>query len=118
LKTGSDDFPRRGSVWLVMLEPVVGSETGLTRPAIIISNDINNEYSDTVTVVPVTSKTGRIYPFEVMLPKGFGGLEKVSRVKANQIRTIDKKRLVRFLGELPKDSVSRIEHAIKIHLGL
>ncbi|GAI32142.1 unnamed protein product, partial [marine sediment metagenome] len=63
------DFPKKGEIWLVSLEPVVGHEIGKTRPALVISNDRNNQFADTVTMLPITSKTEKIYPFEVLLLK-------------------------------------------------
>jgi len=74
----------RGGVYLVDLSPVIGSEIGKKRPAVVVSNDINNACADTVTVLPITSNVERIYPFEVFVPKGKGGLEKDSKVKVNQ----------------------------------
>jgi mRNA interferase MazF len=54
--------PKRGEIWVVNLDPTVGSEISKKRPAVIISNDINNVNADTVTVIPVTSSTQKIYP--------------------------------------------------------
>lgn len=111
-------FPCRGEIWLAALDPVVGHETGKTRPALVLSNDRNNEFSETVTVLPITSKTAKIYPFEAFLPKSETNLPVDSKVKANQIRTADKKRLVKFLGNVPPDRVCEIEDAVLIHLGI
>ena len=59
---------KRGFIYLAALDPVVGNEIAKTRPVAVISNDKNNEFSGTVTVVPITSKNLRkIYPFEVYL---------------------------------------------------
>jgi mRNA interferase MazF len=72
-----------------------------------------------VTIVPLISKAvEEVYPFEVFLPKGKAGLPKDSKVKANQIRTIDKSRLIKRLGTLADPFVSAIEAAIKIHPNL
>jgi mRNA interferase MazF len=60
----------------------------------------------------------KIYPFEVFLAKRNGNLPKVSKVKADQIRTIDKIRVIRGLGELNQNQIENIEKAIKIHLEL
>jgi mRNA interferase MazF len=109
---------KRGYIYLVDLNPVKGAETGKVRPAVVVSNDINNEYADTVTIVPITSNVSKIYPFEVFIPEGIGGLTKNSKAKANQIRTIDKSRIKKELGELPKDIMKKLEEAIKIHLDL
>jgi len=112
-------FPRYGGIYEVNLDPVVGSETGKHRPALIVSNDINNEFSQTVTILPVTGQPARKqYPFEVLVPKGVAGLTADSRGKANQIRTVDKRRLVSFRGSLPSQYLPQVEEALKIHLNL
>ena len=110
---------KRGFIYLAALDPVIGKEIAKTRPVAVISNDKNNEFSGTVTVLPITSKNLRkIYPFEVHLSKGTGNLPKNSKVKADQIRTLDKSRLVKLIGELGKTEIDAIEKALKIHLGL
>ncbi len=71
---------KRGFIYLAALDPVVGNEIAKTRPVAVISNDKNNEFSGTVTVLPITSKNIRkIYPFEVLLGKGTGNLPKNSK---------------------------------------
>ena len=110
---------KRGEVYLAALDPVVGKEISKTRPVVIVSNDKNNEFSGTVTLLPITSKNlKRIYPFEVFLSKGSGSLPKDSKVKAYQIRTLDKRRIIRLIGKLRKDEMDEIEKALKIHLAL
>jgi mRNA interferase MazF len=110
---------RKGGICLAALDPVVGKEIAKTRPVVVISNDKNNEFSGTVTVLPITSKNLRkIYPFEVYLAKGTANLPKNSKVKADQIRTLDKSRLIKSIGGLEKEEIERIEEAIKIHLAL
>ena len=107
----------RGSIYLAALDPVIGREIAKTRPVVVVSNDKNNEYSGTVTALPLTSKNlRRIYPFEVYLRKGIGNLPKNSKVKADQIRTLDKSRLVKLIGELETAEIKDIEKALKIHL--
>jgi len=110
---------KRGEVYLAALDPVVGKEISKTRPVVIVSNDKNNEFSGTVTILPITSKNLKsIYPFEVFLSKGSGSLPKDSKVKAYQIRTLDKRRIIRLIGKLRKDEMDEIEKALKIHLAL
>lgn len=110
---------RRGEIYLATLDPVVGKEISKTRPVIVISNDKNNEFSATVTILPLTSgNLQKIYPFEVFLAKGVGDLPKDSKVKADQIRTLDKRRLLTIMGELGREETIEIEKAVKIHLGL
>lgn len=112
-------FPNYGSVYEVNLDPVTGSETGKRRPALVVSNNINNEFSGTVTVLPLTSRAGsKEYPFEVYLPAGVAGLTANSRIKANQIRTIDKSRLVALKGTLSEEYISRVNNALRIHLNI
>jgi len=110
---------KRGEIYLAALDPVMGKEISKTRPVVVMSNNKNNEFSDTVTILPLTSRNpGRIYPFEVFLPKGAGNLPKNSKVKSDQIRTLDKRRLLTLIGELAAAQVIQIEKAIKIHLEL
>ena len=110
---------KRGNIYVAALDPVIGKEISKTRPVVIVSNDINNRYSGTVTIIPITSKNlQKIYPFEVVLAKGSGNLSKNSKVKSNQIRTLDKTRIVKFIGALDKKIMEQIDTSIKIHLAL
>jgi mRNA interferase MazF len=110
---------KRGNIYLVALAPTIGGEISQTRPVVVVSNDQNNIYAGTVSILPVTSKnTERTYPFETFLPKGTANLPKNSKVKADQIRTIAKSRLVQFVGELQKNEMMQIDKAISIHLAL
>lgn len=110
---------KRGEIYLANLDPVVGREISKTRPVVVVSNNKNNEFSGTVTIVPITSKhVNKIYPFEVLLPEGRGNLPKDSKVKADQIRTLDKIRLVKQIGKLGQREIGEIDKAIKVHLGL
>jgi mRNA interferase MazF len=110
---------KRGSIYLAALDPTVGREIAKTRPVLVVSNDINNEFSGTITALPLTSgHTERVYPFEVFLPKGEANLPKPSKVKADQIRTLDRSRIVKLIGSLDKESMGRVGEAIKCHLDL
>ena len=112
------DFPRRGQIWQVALEPFKGHEIGKRRPAVLISNDKNNEYSSIVTLIPITSSIEKIYPFEVFISREDSRLEKDSKIKCNQIRTVDKSRLLNHVGEISQDIIRKIEDALLIHLGI
>ena len=107
---------RRGDVYLVSLDPVVGSEVGKTRPAVIVQNDLANRSSPTATVIPITSREDRVYPFQVRLSAGEGGLEKGGKVLCEQIRTISRQRLGRRVGHLPEDRLRKIREALDRHL--
>jgi mRNA interferase MazF len=112
-------FPRYGDIWDTNFDPAIGTETAKRRPSLIVSNDFNNEFTNRVTVLPLTSRPMHdSYPFEVLVPKGTGGLTSDSRILANQIRTIDKKRLVSFRGTLPAQYLPHVERATKIHLNM
>ena len=112
-------YPRRGDVWLVNFDPTVGAEIQKTRPALIIQNDIGNRYSPIVIVAAITSRFDEeLYPTEVFVDPPEGGLSVPSVVLLNQIRSIDKRRLVRRLGALESDTMERVDAAIKISLGL
>ncbi len=106
----------KGDVWMVNLDPVVGSEIVKTRPAMIISSDIANQHSSTVTVLSITDRGHRIYPFEVEVSPKVGGLHKMSKIKADQIRIVDKIRLAHFIGVLPDNLIHSAERALCLHL--
>lgn len=109
---------KKGGIYIATLDPTVGGEIRKTRPVMVLSNNINNKYSRTITILPITSNTEKVFPFEVFIPKGIGGLPKDSKVKADQIRTIDKSRLLKRVGRLPEMIISQLESAIKIHLDI
>src|SRR2546427_7192216 len=111
--------PRRGEVYLVAFDPTVGAEIRKTRPAVIIQNDIGNRASSTTIVAAVTSQVKEpLYPFEVRVGAGEGGLEKPSVVLLDQIRTVDRARLLRRLGTLRRDTMVRVDGALMISLAL
>lgn len=111
---------RRGEIHIVDLNPTIGSETNKKRPVLIISNDINNLYSDTITIIPITSNTNKIYPFEVLLKSNQkNGLTKDSKVQCHQIRTVSKTRISgNVLGTVLEYELNQIEEALKLHLEL
>jgi mRNA interferase MazF len=111
-------FAKRAEIWLVRLDPTEGSEIKKTRPALIVSNDANNRFAGTVTVLPITDRGEKIFPFEAALPLIGAGLSKPSKVKCQQVRTIDKARLIKRMGEARPDTILQIEEALKIHLGM
>jgi mRNA interferase MazF len=118
LKDYSKDYPKRGEIWLVSLEPVAGHEIGKTRPALIISNNRNNEFSSTVTLIPITSSIEKVYPFEVLIKKEESGLAYDSKIKCNQIRTVDRLRLIKLSGVLSQDKITEVENSLMMHLDI
>lgn len=111
---------KRGDIYYANLDPVVGRETGKTRPVLVIQNDIGNMYSPTTIVAVITeySEKKASYPICVAIKKG-NGLKKDSVVNLSQIRTIDKNRLITpKSGTLPDDSMEKIDSALKNSLAL
>ena len=114
---------RRGEIRVVGLDPVVGTESARTRPAVIVSNDGANTIAallgrGVVTVVPVTSNTGAVHPFQVMLEAASTGLKSDSKAQAEQIRSVDVKRIGSLAGMVPLDLMAQIDDAMRLHLGL
>jgi mRNA interferase MazF len=109
----------RGDIFLAALDPAIGNEIAKTRPVLVVSNNVNNQYSGTITVLPITSKNlGEIYPFEVFISPGKTNLPKDSKIKADQIRTLDRRRLIKFVGKLESEDLEAVNKAIQIHLAL
>jgi mRNA interferase MazF len=111
--------PRRGEVYLVNFDPTLGAEIQRTRPALIVQNDIANRHSAITIVAAITSQFDQpLYPTEVLIRPPEGGLRTDSVVLLNQIRSIDKQRLVRRLGTLKPETMDRVNRAILISMGL
>ncbi|MFP4086359.1 MAG: type II toxin-antitoxin system PemK/MazF family toxin [Desulfobacteraceae bacterium] len=109
---------RRGEVFLVNFDPTIGAEAKKTRPALVVSNDLNNAHSPIVSISPITSNVKRVYSFEVSIPSGKGGLQFHSKVMVNQTRAVDKIRLLKKLGSLPVDLMTHVNQALKLHYAL
>jgi mRNA interferase MazF len=109
---------KRGEVYLVNFDPTVGAEAKKTRPALVVSNDINNLHSPIVSISPITSDVTRVYSFEIEVPPGTGGLKVRSKVMINQTRAVDKIRLIKKLGQLPAGLMEEANQALKLHYDL
>ena len=109
---------KRGEVYLVNFDPTVGAEAKKTRPALVVSNDINNIHSPIVSISPITSNITRVYSFEIEVPPGTGGLKVRSKVMINQTRAVDKIRLIKKLGQLPAGLMEEANQALKLHYDL
>lgn len=114
---------RRGEIRVVGLDPVVGAEAAHSRPAVIVSNDGANTVAallsqGVVTVVPVTSNTEVIHPFQVMLDATHTGLRLDSKAQVEQMRSVDVERIGVLVGMVPFDLMARIDDAMRLHLDL
>jgi len=110
---------KRGDIYYADLSPVVGSEQGGVRPVLIIQNDIGNKYSPTVIATAITSQINKAkMPTHIELDANEYGLSKDSVVLAEQIRTIDKRRLKEKIGHLDDELMTRVNEALEISFGL
>lgn len=110
---------QRNDIYLVNLDPVQGSEQGGLRPALLISNDIGNKYSPCVIVAILTSRNNKAHmPTHIWLNPHTQGLSKHSMVECEQLRTIDKNRLVRYIGHISEEDSLKVDNALKVSLGI
>lgn len=110
---------KRGEIYYAELDPTIGAETQKKRPVIIVSNNANNQMSETITIVPITSNVKKTYLFEVYLDMQDSGLPKNSKAQCQQIRTISKLRVKSpVIGMLNAIIMERIHAALKLHLKL
>jgi mRNA interferase MazF len=114
---------RRGDIRLVNLEPSRGAEANKQRPAIIVSNDGANSTAQrlgrgVVTVVPVTSNTERVYPFQVLLLAHDTGLTADSKAQAEQVRSIAVERIGPQVGTMTAELQAALDEALRLHLAL
>jgi len=113
----------RGDIVLVDLDPVVGAEAAKTRPAVIVSNDGANTTASrlgrgVVTLVPITSSVGRVYPFQVLLKAKATGLSRDSKAQAEQVRSVAVERVGATVGRLGAQLVEQLDEALRLHLAL
>jgi mRNA interferase MazF len=114
---------RRGELRVVDFDPTRQSETAKRRLALIVSNDHANRTAQrlgrsVLTVVPITSNVDRIYPFQVLLPAGTGGLRVDSKAHAEQVRAVSVRRVGTLIGQVPSAVMASIDQALRLHLGL
>ncbi|HZV50232.1 MAG TPA: type II toxin-antitoxin system PemK/MazF family toxin [Candidatus Dormibacteraeota bacterium] len=114
---------RRGDIYWVDFEPVRGSEVNKRRPAVVVSNDAANRAAERrgtglVTVVPITSNTDRVLPFQTLLKAAECGLPRDSKAQAERVRTVAVERLAGRIGAVPAASLRRLDDALRLHLAL
>lgn len=114
---------RRGEIWEVDFDPVRGSQANKRRPAVIVSNDQSNAVADrlgrgVVTVVPITSNTDKLYPFQVLLSAPASGLPIDAKAQAEQIRSVATQRFIRRMGRASPQEIAALDTALRLHLTL
>lgn len=108
---------KRGDIYYANLNSVIGSEQGGIRPVLIVQNNTANRYSPTLIVVPITAAKKRDLPVHIRIFKK-GGLLRNSTILTEQIRTIDRKRLLKYVGSLDQSLMKHVDHALKLSLGV
>ncbi len=109
---------KRGDIYRADLDPVIGSEQGGVRPVLIIQNDAGNLHSPTVIVAAITSRRKKAHmPVHVLITAEESGLAADSVVLTEQVRTLEKSRLTRYLGHLSAETMARIDRALEKSLG-
>jgi len=98
----------QGDIYLINLDPALHTEAGKIRPGIIISINAMNRYSPRLIIAPITSNIGKVYPFEVFITRGVSGLEKDSKIMLDQIRSLDKRRLVKKIGAINREVLVKV----------
>ncbi|MDT3397145.1 type II toxin-antitoxin system PemK/MazF family toxin [Streptomyces sp. B1866] len=114
---------RRGDIYLIDFDPVRGSEASKARPAAIVSNDSANRSAarygrGVLTVVPITSNTDRVFPFQVLLDAVSCGLDRDSKAQAEQVRAVAVERLLHRIGAIPPERMALLDAALRLHLAL
>jgi len=105
---------KRGEVWWVNFDPSIGGEVKKKRPAVIVSNDASNRFLNRLQVVPLTSKTDRLYPSEAIVM--LDGQE--NKAMADQLATVSKERFLRCAGMISPEDMSKIEECIRVQLDM
>jgi mRNA interferase MazF len=113
----------RGEIRLVDLDPARTGEADKQRPAVLVSNDGANTTAarlgrGVVTVVPITTRVDRVYPFQVLLAATETGLDRDSKAQAEQVRSISVERVSRKVGNVPPALMLLIDDALRLHLAL
>lgn len=107
----------RGEVYLADLSPVIGSEQGGVRPVLVLQNNMGNRHSPTIIVAAITARYKKPLPTHVPIGDT-KGVSKSSVVLLEQLRTIDRTRFCGYIGRVSGSSLSQINEALKISIGL
>lgn len=108
---------KRGDVFYADLDPIIGSEQGGVRPVLIVQNNVGNKYSPTIVVLPISSAKKSEMPTHIQICST-KMLLKNSIIMAEQIRTIDRNRLQKYIGSVDLEIMKKVEIAMKISIGV
>ena len=109
---------KRGDIFYADLSPAIGSEQGGIRPVLIVQNNVGNYHSPTVIVAVLTSKSKKKLPTHISIPSGEGNITMDSTVLLEQLRSIDKFRLQKYVGSVSDNTMDRVDRAMLVSLGL
>ncbi len=109
---------RRGVIVLVDFDPARRAEAAKVRPAIVVTNDAANAHGTSVMVVPLTSDTATVYPFQVLVPADSSGLDRDAKAQVELVRSVSRTRLGPTVGALPDDLLAQLDARLRLHLGL
>jgi mRNA interferase MazF len=113
----------RGEIRLVDLDPARAGEANKRRPAVLVSNDGANTTAaklgrGVVTVVPITTNTDRVYPFQVLIPANASGLDRDSKAQAEQVRSVSVDRVTDLIGTVAPELMLEVDEALRLHLAI
>lgn len=108
---------KRGDIFYADLDPIIGSEQGGIRPVIVVQNNVGNKYSPTLVVLPLSAAKKPFLPTHIRIC-GSKLLPKNSIILAEQIRTIDRNRLLRYVGSVGFEIMEKVDRAVKISIGV
>ena len=109
---------RRGDLVLVDFSPARSNEANFTRPAVVLTNNAANANNVVISVVPLTTNLGRVYPFQLLLPHQRTGLDEDSKAQVEQLRSVALSRAIRRLGFVPDDLMVQLSARVREHLAL
>jgi mRNA interferase MazF len=114
------NWPKRGEIYLTALDPTIGHEIKKTRPALVVQNDASNQYSALTIVAPITSTVRLpLSPLHVLLPADSStGLMVPSVAAFNQVRAVDRRRLIKRLGKVDASMLVQVDEAIRVTFAL
>ena|ERR1044072_2108850 len=123
-KKSPHSFPHYGEIYLVYFNPRKGREVGKLRPALVVSNNIQNEYDHHIIVAPLSDEDwenlAKVQIFEVLIKAGsVNGLEKDSKILLNRLRAIDKEfRLRDYCGVADKAIMEKVNKGLELVLNI